>query len=149
MTDIQTRVYDANEFDWTDGGGTLNDQCDVQSVESLIREALQVPGSVSDAWLKPSAVDNDRARVTYNVPFALDEQHKEYMRELVGDTRTLTFNASKYHDHPMSHCITEISEDMVVRQFADEPFVDVWGNQSRHYRMGQGGQGSEYSDGTA
>jgi len=53
--------------------------------------------------------------------------------------RTLTFNASGYHDHPLSHCITEISEDLVIRKFGNEPFVSVFGNQSRHRRMGHVG----------
>jgi len=139
MTETQNRVYDANLFDWNEGGGVLEDQDSVSEVETLIREALQVTDTVEDAWLRPSAVDNDRARVTFNVPYALDGNQKAYMQEMVGDARTLTFNARGYHDHPMSHCITEISEDMVVRQFGDEPFVDVWGNASRHRRMGHKG----------
>jgi hypothetical protein len=32
--------------------------------------------------------------------------------------------------------LTEISEDVVVRKFSGEPFVDVWGNYSRRKRMG-------------
>lgn len=139
MTEIQNRVYDANIFDWTDGGGVLEDQHAINEVESLMREALQATTTVEDSWLKPSAVDNDRARVTYNVPYALTEQQKEHFRELVGDIRTVTYNASGYHDHPISHCITEISEDLVVRQFGDEPFVDVWGNAGRHRRLGHKG----------
>lgn len=58
------------------------------------------------------------------------------MAELVGDIRTLTYNAREYHDHPLSHCLTEISEDLVVRKFGDEPFVDLWGNAARHQRLG-------------
>jgi len=77
--------------------------------------------------------------VTYNVPYALDKVQKGYMEELVGDIRTITYNASGYHDHPLSHCLTEISEDLVVRSFAEEPFVDVWGNASRHRRLGHQG----------
>jgi hypothetical protein len=136
MTDIQNRVYDADLFDWEGGSGETSDQVEVSAVEQLIREALQVTTPVEDSWLRPTAVDNDRARVTYNVPYALNEDQKEHMKELVGDIRTLTFNASAYHDHPISHSLTEISEDLVVRQFGNEPFVDVWGNAGRHRRMG-------------
>jgi len=39
----------------------------------------------------------------------------------------------------MSHCLTEISEDLVVRGFGATPFVSVWGNAARHRRMGHGG----------
>lgn len=139
MTEIQNRVYDADEFEWTDGGGTLEDQQAVSDIETLMREALQVTAKVEDSWLRPSAVDNDRARVTYNVPYSLSKDQKEHMEELVGDIRTITYNAHGYHDHPISHCITEISEDLIVRQFGDEPFVDVWGNASRHRRLGHQG----------
>jgi hypothetical protein len=100
---------------------------------------MSVPEPVEDSWLRPSKVDGDRARVAYNVPYALDDAQKEHMKELVGDIRTLTFNASKYHDHPLSHCLTEISEDLVVRSFGKEPFVAFWGNQARHRRMGHVG----------
>jgi hypothetical protein len=139
MTDIEKRVYDANEFDWEDGTGNFEDQHAVNEVESLIREALNVTTGVEDSWLRPSAVDNDRARITYNVPFALDKRQKGLFEEMVGDIRTITYNASGYHDHPMSHCLTEISEDIVVRKFGSEPFVSVWGNASRHRRLGHVG----------
>jgi hypothetical protein len=136
MTDISTRNYDIDEFDWDGKDEVTTDQAKVEEVEHLIRQALVATAPVSDAWLKPSAVDNDRARITYNVPYALDKNQKAHMEELVGDTRTITYNASGYHDHPVSHCCLEISEDMVVRKFGNEPFVSVWGNQARHKRMG-------------
>jgi hypothetical protein len=139
MTDIENRVYDANEFDWDNGEGIEEDQHSVSNVEMLMREALGVTTGVEDSWLRPSAVDNDRARITYNVPYALDASQKEHMSELVGDIRTLTFNAREYHDHPISHCLTEISEDLVVRKFGNEPFVSVYGNASRHRRLGHTG----------
>jgi hypothetical protein len=139
MTDIENRVYDANEFDWEDESGVQEDQQKVSEVEALIRESLQVASGVEDSWLRPSAVDNDRARIAYNVPFALNENQKAGFEELVGDIRTITYNATGYHDHPLSHCLTEISEDLVVRQFGSEPFVSVWGNASRHRRLGHQG----------
>jgi len=140
MTDTEKRNYDIDQFDW-DGGTDdyLVDQQRVEEVEDLLREALQVTAPVEDSWLRPSLVDNDRARVTYNVPYALSEGQKDHMKELVGDIRTLTFNAREYHDHPVSHCCLEISEDLVVRKFGQEPFVSVYGNASRHRRMGHTG----------
>jgi len=139
MTDTYNRVYDANEFDWNEGTGIDEDQHAINTVEELIREALQVTTAVEDSWLKPSAVNNDRARITYNVPYALNGDQKAQFEEMVGDIRTITYNATGYHDHPMSHCLTEISEDLVVRTFGKEPFVDVWGNASRHRRLGHVG----------
>jgi len=139
MTDIQKRNYNADEFDWDGGSEVVEDQSNVDSVEKLIREALAVTRPVEDAWLRPSAVDDDRARIAYNVPYALEPQQKEHMKELVGDIRTLTYNAREYHDHPLSHCLTEISEDLVVRKFGSEQFVSVWGNASRHRRLGHQG----------
>lgn len=139
MTENSNRVYDANIFDWHDGSGTLSDQSSIHEVESLIREALQVTTAVEHSWIKPSAVDNDRARIAYNVPYALTDQQKTHFQELVGDIRTITYNAVEYHDHPLSHCLTEISEDLVVKKFCDEPFVSVWGNASRHRRLGHVG----------
>jgi len=139
MTDTSNRVYDANVFDWEDETGGIEDQQAVSEVESLMREALQATTAVEDSWIKPSAVDNDRARIAYNVPYSLTKQQKEHFEEMIGDIRTITYNASGYHDHPLSHCATEISEDLVVRSFGDEPFVDVWGNASRHRRLGHVG----------
>lgn len=133
------RNYETDEFDWEGNGETMTHQTEVETVESLIRTALQVTTPVEDAWLRPSAVDNDRARVTYNVPFSLTNEQKDQMAELIGDVRTLTYNATGYHDHPLSHCVTEVSEDLVVRKFGNEPFVSVWGNASRHKRMGHVG----------
>jgi len=139
MSETTKRNYNINEFEWNNGENTIEDQSSVHQVEHLVREALAVTTTVDDSYLKPSAVDNDRARVTYNVPYALDENQKTYMRELVGDIRTITFNAREYHDHPISHCITELSEDLIVRKFGNEPFVSVWGNASRHRRLGHVG----------
>eukprot|EP00262_Sarcandra_glabra_P010469 TRINITY_DN25750_c0_g1_i1.p1 TRINITY_DN25750_c0_g1~~TRINITY_DN25750_c0_g1_i1.p1 ORF type:complete len:520 (+),score=23.56 TRINITY_DN25750_c0_g1_i1:25-1560(+) len=139
MTDTVTRNYNINEFDWDGEEEAVQDQCRVDEVESLIRQALVATERVGDAWIKPSAVDNDRARIAYNVPYSLTEDQKKHMQELVGDVRTITYNASGYHDHPLSHCSLEISEDVVVRKFGNEPFVSVWGNQSRHKRMGHVG----------
>jgi hypothetical protein len=139
MTDIDKRNYDESQFDWDGGKEVVEDQHRVEEVEALIREALAVTAPVEDRWLRPSAVDNDRARVQYNVHFALSATQKEHMEEMVGDIRTLTYNASEYHDHPLSHCLVEISEDLVVRKFGTEPFVSVWGNASRHRRMGHVG----------
>jgi hypothetical protein len=139
MTDITNRVYDANAFDWEEEANDCQDQHAISEVESLIRTALVETAAVTDAWIRPSAVDNDRARVVYNVPYALDKNQKSSFEELVGDIRTVTYNASMYHDHPISHCLTEISEDLVVRKFDGEPFVDVWGNASRHRRLGHQG----------
>lgn len=139
MAETAIRNYNIDEFDWDDEEEAVRDQEQVEHVESLIRQALAVAAPVEDSWLRPSAVDNDRARVTYNVPYSLSAEKKEHMQELVGDTRTLTFNAREYHDHPISHCLTEISEDMVVRKFSNEPFVSVWGNAARHKRMGHTG----------
>jgi len=139
MTDKDNRNYDINEFDWDGEEEAHQDQSGIELVESLIREALAVTTPVEDAWLRPSAVDNDRARIAYNVQYALDEIQKDYLKESIGDVRTLTFNAREYHDHPISHCITEISEDLIVRKFGDEPFVSVWGNLSRHRRLGHVG----------
>jgi len=133
------RNYDAEEFDWDGHDSTVQAQGDVDRVEKLIRTALQATAPVEDSWLRPSKVDNDRARITYNIPYALTKEQKEHASELVGDIRTLTFNASGYHDHPLSHVVTEISEDLVVRKFGNEPFVSVYGNQSRHRRMGHVG----------
>jgi hypothetical protein len=139
MSETNNRNYDIEEFDWNDGGKTIGDQSSVDEVEHLVREALAVTTTVEDAYLKPSAVDNDRARITYNVQYALNENQKAYLKELVGDIRTITFNAKEYHDHPVSHCITELSEDLIVRKFGNEPFVSVWGNASRHRRLGHVG----------
>lgn len=139
MTDTVKRNYDPDTFDWDGEGDVFEDQADVEEVESLLRAALAATAPVEDRWLRPSAVDNDRARVQYNCPYALDKVQKEHLGELVGDTRTLTFNATGYHDHPLSHCVTEISEDMVVRTFGNMPFVSIWGNQGRHRRMGHVG----------
>jgi hypothetical protein len=139
MADTATRNYNIDEFDWDGGEEAETDQEHVEQVEGLIRQALAVTTPVEDSWLRPSAVDNDRARVTYNVPYALSAEKKEHMSELVGDIRTLTFNAREYHDHPVSHCLTEISEDLIVKKFGQEPFVSVWGNASRHRRLGHTG----------
>jgi len=136
---INKRNYEISEFDWDGEAERDQDQARVEEVESLIRESVQATAPVEDRWLKPSIVDNDRARVQYNVPYALDTEQKTNFRELVGDIRTVTFNATGYHDHPLSHCLTEISEDLVVRGFGNTPFVSVWGNASRHRRMGHGG----------
>jgi hypothetical protein len=35
--------------------------------------------------------------------------------------------------------LTEISEDLTIRKFGSEPFVSVWGNASRHRRLGHVG----------
>jgi len=134
-----TRNYDVDEFDWEGSGEMGQDQAHVTEIEHLLREALQATTPRSDAWLKPSAVDNDRARIAYNVKYALNTEQKGHMAELVGDVRTLTFNASETHDHPLSHCVAEVSEDLVVRKFGDEPFVDIWGNAGRHKRFGRVG----------
>jgi len=116
---------------------TVNDtQPDVEEVEGLLRQALSVTTPIEDRWLRPSKVDNDRARIQYNFPYALTAEQKEYAHELVGDVRTLTFNAVGYHDHPLSHAMTEISEDLVVRSFRDEPFVSLYGDHNRHRRLG-------------
>jgi len=139
MTDTNQRVYDANEFDWEDDATVHQDQHEVSIIEGLIRESLAVATPVDDSWLKPSAVDKDRARVAYNVPYSLDDTQKTHFEELVGDVRTITYNATGYHDHPMSHCLTEISEDLVIRGFGKDPFVSVWGNASRHRRLGHVG----------
>jgi hypothetical protein len=139
MTDTVTRNYDINDFDWDGKDEAVADQCAVEDVETLIRTALTASERIGDSWIKPSAVDNDRARIAYNVPYSLTEDQKKNMQELVGDTRTITYNATGYHDHPLSHCCLEISEDVVVRKFGNEPFVSVWGNQSRHRRMGHVG----------
>jgi len=139
MTDIDKRNYNADQFDWSGEEDIVADQAAVYDAEHLIREALQATAPVGDTWLKPSAVDNDRARIVYNVPYALADEQKQHMEELVGDIRTITYNAREYHDHPLSHCLTEISEDLVVRKFANEPFVSVWGNSSRHRRLGHTG----------
>jgi len=136
MTD---RNYDINEFDWEGETEAIAEQEHVEGVESLIREALSVATPLEDRWLRPSKVDEDRARVQYNVPYVLTDEQKTLFKDSIGDLRTVTFNASGYHDHPMSHCFTEISEDLVVRGFKDEPFVAVWGNQRRHARMGHVG----------
>lgn len=139
MTDYTERVYDANEFDWDIGADDEDDQASVNKVESLIRAALSVTTPKEHSWLSPSKVDGDRARITYNVPYSLNDQQKTYFEEMVGDIRTITYNASGYHDHPMSHCLTEISEDLVVQGFQNEAFVSVWGNASRHRRLGHTG----------
>jgi len=136
MTDHTDRNYNVNEFDWEGKEEAIQDQAGITSVESLIHEALGVATEHSDAWLKPSDVNNDRARIVYNVPYNLGEQQKEHMKELIGDVRTITFNATGYHDHPLSHCTTEIAEDLVVRKFCGERFVSVYGNASRHNRLG-------------
>jgi len=139
MTETDKRVYDAHAFDWDEGGDLLDDQNSVIAVEALIRESIQATAAVEDSWLRPSGVDNDRARIVYNVPFALDKDQKTRFEDMVGDIRTITYNATGYHDHPLSHCLTEISEDLVVRKFGSEPFVSVWGNASRHRRLGHMG----------
>jgi len=133
------RNYDTEEFDWEGNESIVTAQSDVDQIEKLVRTALQATAPVEDAWLRPSKVDDDRARISYNVRYALDKEQKDNISSLVGDIRTLTFNASEYHDHPLSHCITEISEDLVVRKFGNEPFVSVYGNQARHRRMGHVG----------
>jgi len=139
MTESLQRNYDPDQFDW-DGHGTVEeDQSQDEEVESVLRQALAATTPVEDRWLRPSAVDNDRARVQYNCPYTLTKDQKEGLEELIGDTRTITYNASGYHDHPLSHCVTEISEDMVVRTFGTTPFVSVWGNHSRHRRAGHVG----------
>jgi len=137
-TDTTTRNYDIDQFDW-DGKEDVDDQARVDEVEKLIRTAIQATTTVEDAWLRPSKVDNDRARVVYNVQYSLDEEQKTGLSRLIGDTRTLTYNAKSYHDHPISHCLTEVSEDQVIRQFGNENFVSVWGNAARHRRMGHTG----------
>lgn len=139
MTEIKNRNYNIDEFDWNGEDEVVPDQSQINEVEALIREAIQETRPVEDAWLRPSTVDNDRARIAYNVPYALDDTQKSHMQELVGDIRTITYNAKEYHDHPISHCLTEISEDLVVRKFGNEPFVSVWGNASRHRRLGHVG----------
>jgi hypothetical protein len=140
MDNMNERKYDPDTFDWEGDEETVNtSQPDVEGVEALLRKALSVTTPVEDRWLRPSKVDNDRARIQYNFQYALTEEQKEHGKELVGDIRTLTFNAYGYHDHPLSHAMTEISEDLVVRSFGDEPFVSVYGNQSRHRRMGHTG----------
>jgi hypothetical protein len=139
MTEPIQRNYDPDQFDWDGEETVVQDQIQVEEVEALLRSALAVTTPVEDRWLRPSAVDNDRARVQYNVPYTLDKDQKEGLEKLVGETRTLTYNASGYHDHPISHCLTEISEDMVVRTFGSTPFVSVWGNQTRHRRSGHVG----------
>jgi len=138
MTD-KTRNYDADQFDWDSKEEAVDDQHHIEEVESLLREALQATEPVTAAWLKPSAVDNDRARVVYNCDYSLSKDQKSHLEELVGDVRTLTYNATTYHDHPLSHCLTEISEDLVVKKFGSEPFVSIWGNASRHRRFGHVG----------
>jgi len=134
-----TRNYDADQFDWDSKEEAVDDQHHIEEVESLLREALQATEPVTAAWLKPSAVDNDRARVVYNCDYSLSKDQKSHLEELVGDVRTLTYNATTYHDHPLSHCLTEISEDLVVKKFGSEPFVSIWGNASRHRRFGHVG----------
>jgi len=136
MTDTDTRNYDANEFDFENEEDVVQEQCAVEEVEGLLRSALAVTTPVEHSWLRPSKVDEDRARVAYNVPYAMTSMQKTYMSELVGDVRTLTYNAREYHDHPVSHCLTEISEQMVVDKFGNEPFVSIWGNAGRHRRLG-------------
>jgi len=131
------REYDPDNFEWGDEEAAVATmQEEVEGVESLIRQALAVTTPVEDRWLRPSKVDDDRARIQYNFQYALTDDQKDLAKRLVGDTRTLTFNAYGYHDHPVSHAITEISEDLVVRQFGNEPFVSIWGNSHRHRRMG-------------
>jgi len=139
MNEQEERNYNVDEFDWEGGTEAGTDQEAVNEVESLIREALVKTAPVDDTWIRPSAVDGDRARIQYNVPYSLSKDQKEHMEELVGDIRTVTYNARDYHDHPLSHCVTEISEDLVVRKFQGEPFVSVWGNASRHRRLGHVG----------
>jgi len=139
MTDSEKRNYDIDQFDWLGQEETVTDQNRVDEVERLIRAALAETTPVDRQYLRPSKVDDDIARVRYNVPYSLNNDQKESIKDLVGDTRTLTFNASGYHDHPISHCLTEINEDMVVNKFGNEPFVSVWGNASRHRRMGHVG----------
>lgn len=136
MTETSERNYDVNTFDWNSEDEVCNDQQHILDVENLVREAIIATTPVEKAWLRPSKVDGDRARPVFNVPYSLDKDQKTYLEELVGDTRTLTYNAVGYHDHPISHCLLEISEDMVVNKFNDEPFVSVWGNANRHRKMG-------------
>jgi len=136
MTDTDKRNYDANEFDFDNEDEVVLAQCDVEEVEDLIRQSLAVTTPVEHSWLRPSKVDDDRARIAYNVPYSMRKEQKDLMEKLVGETRTLTYNAREYHDHPISHCLTEISEQMVVDKFGNEPFVSIWGNASRHRRLG-------------
>jgi len=139
MNEIKNRSYNISEFDWDGEGERSDDQNQIEQVEALLRVSIQATAPVEDRWLRPSTVDNDRARVQYNVPYTLTAEQKTNMEELVGEIRTITYNASGYHDHPLSHCLTEISEDLVVKGFGNTPFVSVWGNAARHRRMGHGG----------
>jgi len=136
MTDAEKRNYDADAFDWEGEEEVSQDQGQIDDAERLIRQALAATTPVEDRWLRPSAVDNDRARVQYNCQYSLTDEQKNQLQELVGDVRTITYNAYGFHDHPLSHSLTEINEDIVVRKFGNEPFVSVWGNQHRHRRMG-------------
>lgn len=69
----------------------------------------------------------------YRTPYALSEEQKQELGKLLGLKPEAVHSGGKRHGHPISACIRDVAETMVMRQLRGKKVLDAGGSVLRHH----------------
>jgi hypothetical protein len=133
---MTTRNYNPDDFDWgdeTENVVRLDQEPDLAQLYDTVSRVIQRTTMKSKplSYVRPSKLDMDKPRPTYNVKYGLTEKQKEWLEnEFIG--WQFTYNGNKHHDHPLSHIARELNEYEMVEDISNKRYIDLFGNVGRN-----------------
>jgi len=125
-------IVTPDEYDFSCGNHT-------DEVTTLLDNALDLVLPKRTKMVRRDLPDSDIIKSLIElkaVSVAVDDESFSYLEKEAPWLR-LVQQPERPHDHPVSHCLTEINEAYVVSGFGKRKFVDVFGNPRRHIRAGR------------